>query len=323
MLGIFNKIAENTETIVIRKKVRMFAMVIIMALLVISTLTTWYITKSIAEKKAQEVFNQETDLVENWIANRLTNYKTILYGYQAYWEASGHVTRSAWDTYSTTLNIETRYPGITSINFLKREGDKIIVTYAYPKERQTAEGTNIAADPKRLEVAQQAIDSGRIAITDKINLFADQKPGFAMYAPLYSSGGIPITLQEKRTNSTGLVVLALTSDAVFKDIFETPNAFPQIDFELYSDNDTTVDHLLYDHDPTFYIQHDLTKQSGLSSKRKIIIGSQTFTLITASKPGFGLSTVENSLPMIVLIGGGIVTLLYIYLFWRIKLRDVN
>jgi len=52
------------------------------------TLATWYITKSFARRETTRLFNDEANIIESWITNRLESYKTITYGLQAFWAGS-------------------------------------------------------------------------------------------------------------------------------------------------------------------------------------------------------------------------------------------
>lgn len=285
------------------KKLKNFLWVVILViiLLLASTLGAWYITKSVVEKETARIFNNEASIIESWITNRLESYKTIAYGLQAFWAGSEVVTKKEWQTYEETLKISERFPGITSVSFVKREDDNYIVTFVYPPEREEALGTNLTTQPGRLEVINRAIETGSPAFTSKILLLADQNPGFVMYVPLYKRELPTKTVEERQSTVEGLIALAFRSEQVFKDLFDAHDTFPHLDFELYKGKILEEDHILYDHDYSHYIpKGELHK---LETKRTIVSDGTTFTLLVASKPSFGSKTLEKQLPAIVLILG--------------------
>lgn len=276
--------------------------VVISLLLLASTLGAWYITKSTTERETTRLFNDEVNIIESWISNRFELYKTIAYGLQAFWAGSEKVTSEEWDSYIKKLYITERFPGITSIAFAKGEDDTFIVTYVYPAERSKAIGFNIASEEKRLKAIQKATDNDTIAITGKVFLAADQKSGFIMFAPFYKKGLPHNTDQERRKAIEGFGIITFKSEAVFKDLFDIQDPFPHLDFELYKGKVVEDEDLLYDHDQVLYIRKG-EDRNRLETKRTLIIDSETFTLLAASKPSFGLRTLEKQLPNIVLILG--------------------
>lgn len=280
----------------------LWIIIIVSLFLVASTVAAWYLTKAITAKEAARRFNDEATVVESWITNRFETHKTILYGLQGFWSGSETVTKEEWQAYLEILKIKERFPGITSANFVRREDDAYIVTFVYPSEREAAVGTNLLTLPGRPEAINKAIDHATTAVTDKILLIADQKPGFAMMAPLYQPHSPLNTVEERRAAVQGLVSLAFRSEQVFKDLFDAHDPFPHLDFELYKGQVLEEDHILYDHDYSHYIPKIKT-ENRLETKRTITSDNETFTLLVSAKPSFGLTTAEKQLPNIVLIAG--------------------
>ena len=276
--------------------------IVVCLLLVASTIGAWYVTKSVVEKETAKVFNDEASIVESWITNRFELYKTIAYGLQAFGAGSEKVREEEWQTYAETLKIKERFPGITSISFVKRQNDSYLVTFVYPPEREAAIGVNIITQPGRLEAINRAIDTASPAITDKVFLAADQSPGFVMFAPLYKKGFPADTVEERRTATQGLAAIAFRSEQAFKDLFDARDPFPYLDFEFYKGKVLEENHILYDHDCAFYIRKGEDRKR-LETKRLITTNGETLTLLAASKPTFGLKTLETQLPNIVLITG--------------------
>jgi len=276
--------------------------IVITALLVASTLAAWYISKSLADRETTKLFNDEANIIENWITNRLESYKTIVYGLQGFWAGGEVVTEEEWQAYVTTLKIKERFPGVTSATFIRRENNNYIVTFIYPPERKAALGTNLATEERRLRAINQAVDNASVTVTDKISLAADQSPGFVMFAPLYKTGFPTNTIEARRIAVEGLASIAFRSEQVFKDLFNAQDTFPNLDFELFKGQVLEEDHILYDHDYSHYISK-IERKDRLETKRTIISDGETFTLLVSSKPSFGLRTLDEKLPNLILIIG--------------------
>ena len=279
-----------------------------------STLAAWSVTKSLAERETTRLFNDEATVIESWITNRFEAYKTISYSLQAFWAGSERVTEEEWQTYLETLKIKERFPGITSVNFVRREGDNFFVAFVYPPEREAAIEGSVVVSPRRLESINKAIDSASLTITDKVPL-VDQKPGFIIYAPLYKKGLPTKTIEERRIAIEGLTAIVFRSEQVFKDLFDAHDTFPHLDFELFKGQVLEEDHILYDHDYSHFISKIETKDRQ-ETKRTIITDGDTFTLLVASEPTFGLKTLEEQLPNLVLIIG----LIFDFLIFLFALR---
>lgn len=305
------------------KELKSFPRIIIVVILLLlaSTLAAWYITKSVVEKETARIFNNEASIIESWITNRLESYKTISYGLQAFWAGSEVITEEEWQTYAETLKISERYPGITTVTFVKRQNVSFIVSFVYTPEREATIGIDVITQPRCFETINRAIDTASPSITDKVFLITNQSPGFVMYTPVYKTG-VPVdTIEERRAAVEGLVTLVFRSEQVFKDLFDAHDTFPHLDFELYKGKVLEEDYILYDHDYSHYIPKG-KPQNRLETKRAIISDGTTFTLLVASKPSFGLTTMEKQLPNIVLILGLVFSFL-IFFFALIGFRKLQ
>ncbi len=85
--------------------------------------------------------------------------------------------------------------------------DYVVVYYLAPHAgNEEAMGFNIASHPGRLEAIQQARDSGKAAITERIKLVQEQGDSFAylIFVAVYQSGLVPNTIAERRKEFAGL-----------------------------------------------------------------------------------------------------------------------
>jgi len=85
----------------------------------------------------------------------------------------------------------------------------VAVYYIAPHAgNEEALGFNIASHPGRLEAIQQARDSGKAIITERIKLVQERGDSFAylLFVAVYRSGIIPDTIAQRREQFTGLAV---------------------------------------------------------------------------------------------------------------------
>lgn len=277
-----------------------------------STLASWYISKKTLEKENWKMFNDEVNIVESWITNRLEIYKTIGYGFQALIQGNEKITKEEWQKYAETLLIPQRFPGVTSIGFSQKKDDGFYLTFVYPSEREMIIGTNLADYPERLEAIKKAIETGQSAFTKRVFLLADKKPGFVMFIPVRS---------QKTEEVIGVIGITFRSQEVFKDLFDAKDIFPYLDFELYKGKIMEEDYILYDHDYAVYIpKENLSKR--LETKRTILIDSEVFTLLVKGKPSYQPRIIENNLPNFVL-GFGLILTFGIYFYFLFEYRKIK
>lgn len=141
-----------------------------------------------------------------------------------------------WQRYASTLEIETKYPGINGIgvifhvppekreSFLAQERQQrpdfrihpqhqrnvyMPITFIEPvASNAKAVGLDIAHEDNRFTAALKARDTGQAQITGPIVLVQDSEktPGFLFYAPFYSGDNAEHTTQAQREQQfTGLV----------------------------------------------------------------------------------------------------------------------
>jgi CHASE1-domain containing sensor protein len=275
--------------------------VIVTVILITSTLCTWFITSRLLADKTKRVFEQDVSTVESWITNRFEIYTTIALSLQGYWAGNDNVTNEDWSKFVQRLKIGKKLPGITSISLAKKINDSYIVTYVYPPERSEGIGFNLTSTASRRETIQKTIDSETVVITDRVLLAADQSPGFALYIPMYQEERPLTNIQERRDAIEAIASIAFSSANVFKDLFDSSDPFPNMDFELYKGEVLDDNHLLYDHDQAYYIRRN--DQTHLESKQTIVLNGEIFTFLASTKPSFELLTLEKILPQLVLVIG--------------------
>lgn len=102
----------------------------------------------------------------------------------------------------------------------------VAVSYIEPHHgNESALGYDVYSDPVRKEAIERARDTGKIAITQRVNLVqvADGQYGVLAFMPVYRNNLASETLAEKRENIAGYVVAALKMEDVIAAALENIN----------------------------------------------------------------------------------------------------
>jgi len=290
--------------------------------LLVSTLVTWRITQNFVKMEARQNFDQDFQITKRWVQDRLGLYLPTLLGIRVFSEWSDEVTAGEWAYYIQRLELLTKYPAISSIDYVERvkgnNGDAYLVKYIEPLEgNEELIGLNLGLDPERLSLLNDTRDEDPTS-TGTVTLIPYPGEGFEVVLPVYGGGTIPITISERRASLKGFIKAKFKNDKLFKDIFKTVEPLG-LEFEIYSSS-SNKENLLYDQNPDNIIADipDHKKKLRITIDEPFEFNGQAWHLVASSKSGFGLSPSQKRLPWIVL-GGGIVasfTLLGIGLHWK-------
>ncbi|OGY12840.1 MAG: hypothetical protein A3A58_01535 [Candidatus Blackburnbacteria bacterium RIFCSPLOWO2_01_FULL_41_27] len=322
----------------------------------IVTFSAYKITSDVVEQESKNRFYQDVSDLKNRLQTRFNLYILSINGLHGFVDAKGQVTRNEWSTYIKKLGIIEKYPGISSLLYIERvskenlksfeesvrrdtsldpqgnpdfkvypkteSSEYFIVKYIEPFEgREQTLGYDFSSEEKRKKVLEQSRKTGAIASTGKITNIITQKPGFGIFLPFYDAKMIIQNSElERMNNLQGFVYAAFRADEMFKTIIGQNDPFPNLDFEIYENDQLTAETLLYDHDPNHTIS-----DSHLQTKETLDIDSQTWTILICNKgSGLSLTQSQQTLPWIVLASGLAFSFIFLGLFlYRFKQHLAN
>jgi len=243
--------------------------------------------------------------VQQWIEERMLTHVTTLKGLQAFWAGSNSgVTKEEFSAYTASLNLLNDYPGISSVAFFERRGEKLITVYIEPlADRETALGFDHNTRQERKAFLEQVRDSGEILSSQPFTLVTTNRPGFFLTAPLYRGGETPRSIDERRSQLIGFVNLAFRDADLFTALFGRQNPMPDIDFAIFHDHYDSppgTEHLLFDSDPEF---DPMKFPALLHTKKYVTVGNASWTIFVTAKPSLVLTAAEENLPKATLIIG--------------------
>ncbi|HSD55991.1 MAG TPA: CHASE domain-containing protein, partial [Candidatus Saccharimonadales bacterium] len=184
---------------------------------------------------------QSTEIGEA-ASGRLALYESFLRGSAGLFKIHSGLTQAEWDEYHQPYSIKDKYPDIQGIGvsrYLKKDevpaylqrraaqgdtnftirpaGDRDIyvpVTFnaQYTGNNGTSRGFDGYSDPVRRKAMQYAIDTGKPAMSGKVNLVSSTNPNrsaFILYLPVFREGQPTATIEQRRAAISGFSYVAV------------------------------------------------------------------------------------------------------------------
>ncbi len=316
---------------------------VIFFLLLALTAFAWFNANKFVEQRAQTRFNSAVSNARERIKIRMDTYEQILRGGVALYESSERVTREEWRQYVKTLQITTKYPGIQGVGVsrmilpeqktefeasvqnegfpkfkIKPEGDRklfssIVFLEPFDFRNRRAFGYDMFSEPVRREAMQYAAETGQPAVSGRVTLVqetdTDIQSGFLMYLPVYRHD-MPVDTKENRLRAHwGFVYSPFRMNDLMNGILGA--GLPDVDFEIFDADNPVPENLLYRSNEK---SPRLSTQARFTTEYKIHIGNRYWRLKLASTP-YMESEIDDTLPTLVAVGGGIVDLLIFLILW--------
>jgi diguanylate cyclase (GGDEF)-like protein/PAS domain S-box-containing protein len=220
---------------------------------VAATVLAWYLVGSQQDREARTEFSNNANLATSVIERRMQRYVDMLYGLEALAGRDAELARSAFYEYTAALDVSRRFPGIRSIQFVRRvpeaERERFVSNVRADKARQppqpqfdihpkelrdeywvvdfvepvsgneAAVGLDIRARPAAREAAERARDSGEPVMTGRYRLVQErgESYGLVIYLPVFGENA-PRTAAGRRLAVRGFVNVVLRVDDLFADI---------------------------------------------------------------------------------------------------------
>lgn len=300
------------------------------------TFSAWLIASEQVKKQTSMLFDHQTKQIVALVREQMSKYEQALWAGVAAIEAiPGKAGVNHWRTFSESLSIETRYPGINGIGVIHyvareslpdylswqrqlrpnynihpshNESDYWPITYIEPEQINfKAVGLDMAHENNRFTAAKKARDNATPQITEPIVLVQDAKktPGFLFFVPFYTHATPPATLELRREHFEGIVYAPFIMANLMSGTLQNRNRL--VNFAIYDEN-----YELYNELNTNSIDYDakplLTEDIFIEIYgRKWHFKVQSTTLFRAQQ--------FNVQPLVVLIGGIIIDVVLFGLFF--------
>jgi CHASE1-domain containing sensor protein/nitrogen-specific signal transduction histidine kinase len=304
---------------------------IILVIAVSAVYVGWRSAQAEKAQEAQAALEKEVDASVASLNQRLQLYSQVLYGLRGLYASSVSVERNEFRTYVETLDLAKQFPGFTTIGYAKRvksadkggfmssvRKDTSLVSGGYPDFRifpgsfrddyypftyveptnDSMLGFDLASDPARLETLMAARDSSRATASTSIQLVGDhQGRGFLIALPLYQTT-VPATTEQRRSQLSGFVIATFEYDKFFAEVLQDSRSSSVAVAVL-----DTKDNILYSS------ASSSAAATVQETSRTLAVGGREFKLVFKAPATFGLSAALANLPLLVLVGGSLATLL--------------
>lgn len=292
--------------------------------LVVSLLLTvagWHVSNHFIHKRAADRYVFQVKDVLGAIEQRMKTYESMLRAAGGLFVASEDVSRSEWQGYIRSLQIDRDYPGILSVgridwNPVPQLQPQGRVVYSAPESDSTQAlvGHDLYAEPVLRPVMDRARDTGEPALSGLVSLQGSSATGallkqrsLYMFIPVYQAGAVVSTPEQRRAALRGWAYSAFHSQELLHEILGASNA--EIDVEVFDGTEMRRDTMLY---------HDLGEEEphlgrtdylpDFFETRQVSFGGQSWSLFIHTLPGY-IAASDTGQPIMVAFGGLMVDIL--------------
>ncbi|MHB8524090.1 MAG: CHASE domain-containing protein [Limisphaerales bacterium] len=283
-------------------------------------------------------FDHAVEQTRASIQGALHGYLTLLDSVRGLAVAKVSMNREQFRAYVESLNLRRNYPGIQGLGLavrinpgqaveltanLRTQGEPAFriwpgtnqpvlcpVVYLEPQDRrnQTVIGYDMFSEATRRAAADRAAQTGRPGTTAKLTLVPEtalqKQAGFLVYAPVYRSGTVPATVEERTRNLFGFVYCEFRMDHLFRAVFGAQD-HAIIGFKVYDGAQAAEERLMHDSDVPL---GRVPATPRFMTTNTLVVGDRPWTLVAGTRPEFEAGSESNPAPFI-LLGGVLVSLL--------------
>ena len=261
----------------------------------------WYVdaTSNLRERLRYET-SAATVALE--VGSRLDTYLALLGATQAFMASSDTVTAEMFTDYVGRLALRERFPGLQGLGFSVRlpgAAERHAIVYLEPRDarNRAALGYDMYAEPVRREAMARARDAARPAASGRVRLLQEITPakqqGFLVYLPVYTGGGVPATVEERRRRLLGFVYSPFRVGDLLAYAVE-PGLLDDVSFRVYDGAAPSAEGLLYASDPG-------REGGGPALQRRLEVAGRAWTLVfRPRRPGGPLAPGDG--PLVLLAG---------------------
>ncbi|MEQ1519179.1 MAG: CHASE domain-containing protein, partial [Usitatibacteraceae bacterium] len=305
----------------------------------------WDTARESQQRRIESEFRTRAERATVDIRSRLLAYEQVLRGGIALYAAAGSLTRQQWRAYVERLNIDESLPGVQGIGVVRFVGSEdkakhvaamraegppdydirpagvrpeygpIVYLEPFSDRVPRATGFDMLTEPSRRDAMERARDHGVATITGEVKWIQEsdqqEQRGFLMYLPMYRGGSMPASVEARRTQLAGYVYAAFRMDNLVGGTLDWKT--DGIDLEIFDGTAPVMNALLFDLDKTPRFL-GATSANSLSMLSALDLNSRTWTLRYEALPSF-FAARDDRKPLLVLIGGGLISLLLFGLTW--------
>lgn len=319
--------------------------------LVLGLAVTWAVQRALQSSIRAELqarFDGAVRRLEYDVQRRINHPAHGLRGLAATYQSVGELTPAQFRQWVAARQLETEFPGVRGLGLVRRvqrgdvaafvarmraadpqfelvtsgqANDLFVVTEIEPRAGNgPAWGFDLGQERLRREGLERAVDSGQLALTERIAVRQDAlgRAGWLMLLPIYDRGSHSESPSQRRRALVGLVYAPIVAAEVMTDVRR--NFESQVDFRLY-DGRLEDGQLLFDSTDEQQQGMSTGRRGGwerrlLRTTRSFAIGGQDLTLDLASSPELEAGA-SVDLPLTVGVAGMLLSVLMAMSVWQL------
>lgn len=295
---------------------------------------TFYLWKASIENNQRHgtaKFETLTIESEKALQNRLASYGGALLGAAGFIQGSNEVSRDEWRTYVDAVGLRENFPGINGMGWIQpvapadidtftagvradgvpgftvhpvlADGPNYVIRYIEPLDNNgPALGLNIGFEPRRLEAADRARDSGQATISSPVVLVQDERRsvGLILVYPVYQRGMPQGTSEQRRAALRGWTFAPIIARNFLAEL--THGQSSEYRLRIYDGDQATPAALIYSSDAVTAAHPAFTRRISLGAMQR------NWLLVWESTPAFERAE-RSANPLFILIAGLVFTAL--------------
>lgn len=317
----------------------------------------WRLLTNYIQERSKLRFENSTEQIQSAIRTRMNAYEDVLLAGRGLYYASDTVSRNEWSTYTNSLNIEKRFPGMLGVGFAPKitkenkqqyidtvraegftnftitpDGDRqeyFPITFIDPFNdiNKRAFGFDMLSNDVRKQAMERARDTNMTTVSGKVTLIqeteANAPPGILMYVPVYAKGAKIDTEEERRQNLVGYVYSPFRVHELMNGIVSNEET-SDVHFEIFEAPEYNDNTLLYDSNNVRH--YNETKNKSQFTTLKILnFGDKKWYVFYDTTPKFAAEASLNQKYIFPVLGVLLSFLItgVLYLFANSRARAVS
>lgn len=324
-----------------------FVLVVTLLLTALASYTVDRTSRSKERLRFHNAIERTTDSIDK----RLDTYLALLRAGRGLFAANQTVSREQFHQFIYNLELPERYPGIQGIGFSVRvdpeETERILaeiqtynpgrlaitpeyerseyhaILYLEPLDARNrgAIGYDMFSEPVRRAAMERARDTGVAAASGPVTLVQEaeeeyKQAGFLIYLPIYRTGVIPESVDDRRSQLLGFLYSPFRADNLLMGIF-AKEQYPTVDFEIYDGTEPNPEFLLHS-SQRFRGRKSQSHRPTFQGMRTLDVAGRTWTIAFVSTPEFDELSGRNLVPYI--LASGLIVASILFLLTRSQAR---
>jgi PAS domain S-box-containing protein len=331
LLVIYRKMGQNPLGTVNRS-----GWLLVVALLFVQAATYGGWAQSVDRNRssASQAFMGQAEDVQAAVDQRLGAYLNSLTGFKGLFAASDFVDQGEFESYYNSLDLAKNYPGVRNVSFIAKVSDKQLPAFiaqrkadkslhsggnpafavtgpttlpdhylvTYVANSTNAGGSDLGAQPSRLQAFERAEASGKAVSSGTIQLAASAagpaQDGFFLT--------IPVSSKNAANKVIGFVNVVFSHKGFFDNTFQRQNLLNGLNLLVTDPGDGTT---IYAGGP---VAHGTDKP--LADIANVHVADRQWRLLFSAPQTFGTSASQSSLPRDILVAGQLFAALLLVIF---------